>query len=134
MPTGHSARKSDHIRIALEEDVGFGVTTGLERFRFVHQALPELDLAEVDTGLELLGRPVAAPIVISCMTGGVERGAQINRLLAAAAQAAGIALGVGSQRAALDDPSLAATFQVRDLCPEVPLMANLGVSQLRRPG
>ena len=60
MPTGHSARKADHIRIALEEDVGFGGSrTGLERYRFEHQALPELDLADVDTGLELLGRPVA---------------------------------------------------------------------------
>ena len=67
------------------------------------------------------------------MTGGVERGAEINRLLAAAAQAAGLALGVGSQRAALDDPSLAETFQVRELCPDVPLLANLGVAQLRRP-
>jgi isopentenyl-diphosphate Delta-isomerase len=135
METGHSARKADHLRIALEEDVGFGaLTTGLERYRFEHQALPELDLAEVETGTELLGRAVTAPLVISCMTGGLERGAEINRRLAAAAQRAGVALGVGSQRAALEDPALAATFEVRELCPDVPLLANLGVAQLRRAG
>ncbi len=135
-PAGeHSRRKADHIRIALQEDVGFGdLTTGLERYRLVHQALPELDLDDVDTRVELFGRPLAAPIVISCMTGGVERGAQINRRLARGAQAAGVAMGVGSQRAALDDPSLAESFRVRELAPDVPLLANLGVSQLREPG
>lgn len=131
----HSRRKADHIRIALEEDVSFGeLTTGLEHYRLVHQALPELDLADVDTRSEFLGRPLAAPLVISCMTGGAERGTQINRRLARAAQAAGVAMGVGSQRAALDDPALAESFRVRELAPDVPLMANLGVSQLREPG
>ena len=135
MEPAHSDRKADHIRIALSEDVGFGsLTTGLERYRFVHQALPELDLADVDTRTVLLGRRVAAPIVISCMTGGVERGGEINRRLAVAAQAARVAMGVGSQRAALEDPELAATFRVRELAPDVPLMANLGVSQLGRRG
>jgi len=132
---GHSRRKDDHIRIALEEDVGFGaLTTGLERYRLVHQALPELDLEDVDARATLLGRPVQAPLVISCMTGGVERGAQVNRRLARAAEAWGVAVGVGSQRAALDDAALAASFQVRDDAPSVPLVANLGVSQLREPG
>ncbi|HJZ61929.1 MAG TPA: type 2 isopentenyl-diphosphate Delta-isomerase [Miltoncostaeaceae bacterium] len=130
----HSRRKADHIRIALEEDVGFaGLTTGLERFRFVHQALPELDLEEVDTSTVLLGRRLAAPILVSCMTGGAERGGRINRLLATAAQAAGVALGVGSQRAALDNPALEETYAVRRLAPDVPLLANLGVAQLRSP-
>ena len=135
-PSGdHSRRKADHIRITLEEDVGFGeLTTGLERYRLVHQALPELDLDDVDAGVEMLGRRVSAPVVISCMTGGVERGAQINRRLARAAQAARVAMGVGSQRAALDDAALAESFRVRDLAPDVPLLANLGVSQLREPG
>lgn len=127
----HSGRKADHIRIAIEEDVGFGaLTTGLERYRFVHQALPELDLDAVDTATTLLGRRLAAPILISCMTGGVARGGLINRILAAAAQHAGVAIGVGSQRAALDDPDLAETFQVRELAPDVPLLANLGAAQL----
>lgn len=130
----HARRKADHIRITLEEDVGFGaLTTGLERYRLVHQALPELDLAGVDARTELFGRAVGAPVVISCMTGGVERGAQINRRLARAAQAWGVAMGVGSQRAALDDAELVESFRVRELAPAVPLLANLGVSQLREP-
>jgi isopentenyl-diphosphate delta-isomerase len=132
---GHSRRKADHIRIVLEEDVGFGpLTTGLETVRFVHQALPEIDLADVDTSTRLFGRRVSAPIVISCMTGGVQRGGEVNRRLARAAQAAGLAMGVGSQRAALDDPALAETFRVRELAPYVPLLANLGVAQLTEPG
>jgi isopentenyl-diphosphate Delta-isomerase len=130
----HSARKADHLRIAVEEDVGFGtVTTGLERYRFTHQALPEIDLDRVDTTTTLLGRTLSAPILISCMTGGVAKGGLINRILAAAAQHAGVAIGVGSQRAALDDASLAETFQVRELAPDVPLLANLGAAQLAGP-
>jgi isopentenyl-diphosphate delta-isomerase len=108
--------------------------SGLDEWRFVHQALPEVDLDAVDTGTDLLGRPLRAPILISCMTGGVERGAALNRRLAAAAQAHGVAVGVGSQRAALEDPELAETFRVRGIAPDVPLLANLGVSQLARPG
>ena len=127
----HERRKTDHIRIALAEDVGFGRrTTGLEEFRFEHQALPELDLAEVDTATTFLGRRLSAPILISCMTGGAERGAQINRRLAIGAQHARVALGLGSGRAALDDPRLAETFLVRDLAPDIPLLANIGASQL----
>ena len=131
----HSGRKADHIRIAAEEDVGFGaLTNGLDRYRFVHQALPEIDLDAIDTSTTLLGRTLSAPLLISCMTGGVAKGGLINRILAAAAQHAGVAIGVGSQRAALDDPSLAETFQVRELAPDVPLLANLGAAQLTGPG
>lgn len=130
----HSGRKADHIRIATEEDVGFGsLTNGLDRYRFVHQALPEIDLDAVDTTTTLLGRRLAAPILISCMTGGVAKGGLINRILAAAAQHSGVAMGVGSQRAALDDPALEATFQIRELAPDVPLLANLGAAQLAGP-
>lgn len=131
----HSGRKADHIRIAIEEEVGFGtLTTGLERYRFVHQALPEIDLDAVDTATTVFGRRLAAPILISCMTGGVAKGGLINRTLAAAAQHNGVAIGVGSQRAALDDPALAETFAVRDLAPDVPLLANLGAAQLAEAG
>jgi isopentenyl-diphosphate delta-isomerase len=127
----NSGRKADHIRIAAEEDVGFDMlTNGLDRYRFVHQALPEIDLNAIDTSTTLLGRTLSAPILISCMTGGVAKGGLINRILAAAAQHAGVAIGVGSQRAALDDPSLAETFQIRELAPDVPLLANLGAAQL----
>ena len=127
--TGTAARKADHIRINLEEDVRSGLTTGLERYHFVHQALPELNLAEVDTRITWFGKTLAAPLLISSMTGGTESAAAINRNLAAAAQSAGIAMGLGSQRAAVENPSLAATFQVRDVAPDILLFANLGAVQ-----
>jgi isopentenyl-diphosphate delta-isomerase len=125
-----SSRKSDHIRINLEEDVRSGLTTGLERYRFTHQALPELDLEAVDLSLRLFGRSLRAPVLISSMTGGTPEAAAINRILAAAAQETGIAMGLGSQRAAIELPELAATFQVRDVAPDTLLFANLGAVQL----
>ena len=125
-----SSRKSDHIRINLEEDVRSGLTTGLERYHFIHQALPELNLNEVDLSQNIFKRRVRAPILISSMTGGTEEAAVINRNLASAAQQAGIAMGLGSQRAAIDHPELAPTFQVRQFAPDVLLFANLGAIQL----
>src|SRR5512145_644604 len=111
--TDLAARKADHIRINLEEDVRSGLTTGLERYRFVHQALPDLDLAQVDTRVTLLGKTLRSPLLISSMTGGTETARRLNQTLAEAAQATGIAMGLGSQRAALEDQALAPTFQVR---------------------
>ena len=124
------ARKEDHIRINLHEDVRSALTTGLERFHFVHQALPELDLERVDTGLELFGRRLSAPILISSMTGGTPLAEQINLRLAEAAQETRVAMGVGSQRAALEDPAQAATFQIRRAAPDALIFANLGAVQL----
>src|ERR671916_318727 len=110
---GIENRKADHIRICLEEDVsGRGITTGFERYRFVHQALPEIDLRDVDTSMMVWGRQVRVPLLISSMTGGAPQAQEINRNLAIAAQELGLAMGVGSQRAALKDPALAATYQV----------------------
>jgi isopentenyl-diphosphate delta-isomerase len=127
----HAQRKQDHLRIVTEEAVGArGVTTGLERYRLVHRALPELALEEIDTTIRFLGHALRAPLLISGMTGGVARGAEINRRLAAAAQAVGCAMGVGSQRVALEDPSLAPTFHIRDVAPDILLFANLGAIQL----
>lgn len=127
----HEQRKSDHIRINLEEDVNFQqLTTGLEKYRFVHQALPELDLAQVDTSVSFLGKKLKVPLLISSMTGGTEQALQINRTLAEAAEISGIAMGLGSQRAALENPALAVTFQVRSIAPTAILLANLGAVQL----
>ena len=124
-------RKADHINITLEKDVrGRDITTGFERYRFVHQALPEIALADVDTSTELWGRKVRVPFLISSMTGGAPRAQEINRNLATAAQELGIAMGVGSQRAALQNPDLAPTYQVRPYAPDVPIFANLGAVQL----
>ncbi len=128
--TGTSARKADHIRINLEEDVRSGLTTGLERYRFIHRAVPEIDLESVELSQDLFGRKIAAPILISSMTGGTSEAISINRTLAQAAQACQIAMGLGSQRAAIEDPELRATFQVRPYAPDILLFANLGAIQL----
>lgn len=123
-------RKADHIRINLEQNVQFPqLATGLERYRFTHQALPELDLNAVDTSVTLFGRTVAAPILVSSMTGGTEQAELINRNLAAAAQEHRLAMGVGSQRAAIELDSVRRTFRVRDAAPDVLLLANLGAVQ-----
>ncbi|GAB4557785.1 MAG: type 2 isopentenyl-diphosphate Delta-isomerase [Anaerolineae bacterium] len=128
---GHGQRKADHIRINLEEDVQFPrLTTGLERYRLVHQALPELDLDAVDPSVELFGKRLRLPLLISSMTGGTPQAAEINRNLAIAAQACGMAMGLGSQRAALEEPDAQPTFEVRDVAPDILLFANLGAVQL----
>ena len=123
-------RKSDHIRVNLEENVRSALSTGLERLRFEHNALPELDLGAVDTRLAFLNRQLNAPLLISSMTGGTEQARTINRALAEAAQQTRVAMGLGSVRAAIEDPSLADTFTVREFAPDVLLFANLGAVQL----
>jgi isopentenyl-diphosphate Delta-isomerase len=122
-------RKAEHIRLALDADMQLGINY-FDDYRFAHEALPEIDLAEVDTTVEFLGRRLAAPLLISCMTGGTEIAGRINRNLATAAEATGVALGVGSQRKALEDAAKADTFRVREVAPSVPLLANLGAVQL----
>ncbi|MAT96560.1 MAG: type 2 isopentenyl-diphosphate Delta-isomerase [Anaerolineaceae bacterium] len=127
----HERRKADHIRINLEEDVAFNkLTTGLENYFFMHQALPEIDLAAVDTHTTFLGKSLSTPLLISSMTGGTPEAGEINRTLAEAAQAAGIAMGLGSQRAAIEDQSLAHTYHVRQVAPDILLFANIGAVQL----
>ena len=124
-------RKADHLRLNLEEKVQFcKVTTGLERLRFEHQALPEVDLAAIDLSTAFLGKHLRLPFLISSMTGGTGEALRINLNLARAAQACGIAMGVGSQRAAIEDWSMAETFQVRPVAPDILLLANLGAVQL----
>ena len=123
-------RKADHLQINLEKDVHSGLTTGLERYHFVHQALPELDLTALDTGVTWFGKKLRVPLLISSITGGTRAARTLNRRLAAAAQAAGMAMGVGSQRAALEHSKLVSTFQVRDVAPDILLFANLGAVQL----
>jgi isopentenyl-diphosphate delta-isomerase len=125
-----SSRKSDHIRINLEEDVRSGLTTGLEHYHFIHRALPEINLDQVDLCQDIFGKRLRAPILISSMTGGTPEAAAINQTLAAAAQATGVAMGIGSQRAAIEHPELAFTYQVRNAAPDILLFANLGAIQL----
>lgn len=128
--TQTSSRKSDHIRINLEENVSSGLTTGLESYRFIHQALPEINLEDVSLELDLFGKRLKAPVLISSMTGGTSQAGVLNHRLAEAAQECGIAMGLGSQRAAIEQPDLAETYRVRDIAPDVLLFANLGAVQL----
>ena len=127
----HAGRKDDHIRINLEEDVAFHqLTTGFERFHFVHQALPEIDLAAVDTSIVLFGKRLSAPILVSSMTGGTAKAGLFNQRLAEAVQLRSLAMGVGSQRTALEDGQSAASFAVRKYAPDALIFANLGAVQL----
>jgi len=124
-------RKADHLRICLEEDVQFHQTTnGLERYRFTHCCLPELDYNEIDITTSFLGKKLGAPLLISSMTGGTERAQRINYRLAEVAQQYKLAMGVGSQRIAVENPQVADTFAVRKLAPDILLFANLGAVQL----
>ncbi|NCP87781.1 MAG: type 2 isopentenyl-diphosphate Delta-isomerase [Anaerolineae bacterium CG_4_9_14_3_um_filter_57_17] len=123
-------RKDDHIKINLERDVRSAQTTGLEKIFLLHEALPELNLDDVATSLLLFGRQISAPLLISSMTGGTRDAASINQRLAEAAQECHIAMGVGSQRAAIEHPEQAATFNIRKFAPDILLFANLGAVQL----
>ena len=123
-------RKADHIQINLEKDVRSALTTGLEKYHFVHEALPEINLDDVDTSLKVFGKRLAAPILVSSMTGGTEQAGKINRRLAEAAQQIHVAMGVGSQRTALEHAEHVETFQVRKYAPDILLFANLGAVQL----
>jgi isopentenyl-diphosphate delta-isomerase len=124
-------RKKEHLELCLDtESVTSPSSTGLEAYRFVHNALPELDLEEIDLGVDFLGKRLAAPVLISSMTGGFDLARKVNRNLAAAAQRLGLGMGVGSQRVAIEAPSAASSFQVRDLAPDILLLGNLGAVQL----
>ncbi len=124
-------RKAEHIRICLESDVQFQTQrSGFDRYQFSHCCLPELDYQDIDLTTKLLGKQLGAPILISSMTGGTPQAKEINYRLAEVAQEYKLAMGVGSQRVAIEQPDVAATFQVRKVAPDILLLANLGAVQL----
>ncbi len=124
-------RKNDHIRINLEENVISNQrTSGFERYAFTHNAVPELNFAEIDSTQICFGKRLQLPLLISSMTGGTAEAGKFNRIFAEAAQATGVAMGLGSQRAAIEDETLTATYQVRSIAPDILLFANLGAVQL----
>ncbi len=129
-----SSRKMDHIRICLEKDME-SRQNPFEDLVLVHRAMPEISEAEIDMSCSFLGIRLNAPLIINAMTGGHPDTKRINQNLAMAAQEMGIAIGVGSQRAALENPRLADTFSiVRDVAPDVPVIGNIGAVQLIRSG
>jgi isopentenyl-diphosphate delta-isomerase len=131
LPSEIENRKSEHLRVCIEENVEFQqLTSGLEKYRFTHCCLPELDRSDIELGTTFLGKSLGAPILISSMTGGTELAHLVNTRLATVAQRYGLAMGVGSQRIALEQPELAPTFAVRSLAPDILLLANLGAVQL----
>lgn len=128
--SGTEARKARHLDVCLEEDVQSSLDPGWSAVHLQNESLPEIALADVDCSVTLLGHALRAPILISSMTGGTQRAATINRRLAAAAERAGIAIGLGSGRALVENPALFPTFAVRDIAPTALLFANIGAVQL----
>jgi len=124
-------RKEDHIRICLEEPVDNINKTDLSDFLLEYDALPEVDLNDIDLGCEVLGKKLNAPILIGAITGGTKRASIINSNLALAAEKLGIGLCLGSQRAMIEAPDSAGSFDVRQHCPNIPLViGNMGAVQL----
>lgn len=124
-------RKQDHIDLSL--DSGSQISSlgrQFKDYRLPHRALPEMDFSAIDLSVRCLGKTLQAPFFIASMTGGLDSGATINRHLAEAAQALGLAMGLGSQRITVEHPETLASFQVRDVAPEILLLANLGAVQL----
>jgi isopentenyl-diphosphate delta-isomerase len=128
------SRKKQHVELTLGRDVRFRTkTTGLQELEFVNNALPELDLGDIDTSVEFLDRRLELPFMVSCMTGGYRGALGINKSIAAACEELGIAMGVGSQRQALEDAQYHRTFSiVRDVAPSIPIVGNIGAGEVAR--
>jgi isopentenyl-diphosphate Delta-isomerase len=125
-----SDRKRAHLDLCEQAEVEYArKTTLLEEVDLVHDALPELAVAEIDVGASLLGKRLRAPLLITGMTGGTSEAAEINQALAQVAEEHGIAFGLGSQRAMQRAPELAYTFAVRAHAPTTLVLANLGLVQ-----
>jgi isopentenyl-diphosphate delta-isomerase len=126
-------RKREHLTLAGLPTMQMSVTNGLDTVQFEPCALPELDFNEIDTGCYLLGKAMTQPLIIASMSGGTRASRQLNETLAAAAEQAGVALGLGSMRIAIEQPEQCPTFQVRSIAPNIPILANIGGAQLVQP-
>jgi isopentenyl-diphosphate delta-isomerase len=126
-----SDRKLEHLRLCLHSDVEYHKKTGLEDVELVHRALPELDLGDIDLSLNLLGKKMEAPLIITAITGGHPQSREVNRKLASAASQHGIGMGLGSQRAGIENPELESTYTVaREEAPDTLIWGNIGAAQL----
>jgi len=122
-------RKEEHIKICSEEDVSSTESAGFEDVYLVHKSLPEVDFDEINTEVKFLGKTLNAPIVIEAMTGGAKIAEKINKNLAKAAEECGVAIALGSARAAIENKKLWNTYYVRDVAPSIPIIGNLGIVQ-----
>ena len=125
-------RKREHLKIVAENDTNYrSVRSGFERYTFVHNALPEIDLHDVELNCQFLQRPLSFPFLISPISGGEETGLKLNQALARVAQKMQVALGLGSIRPALvADSALSSYVVAREVAPDIPIIANLGAVQL----
>lgn len=122
-------RKKEHLKLALSTQAQVG-TNGLERYKFIHNSLPEIDFDKIDTSIVFLKKKVQYPFFISCMTGGILEGGKLNKNLSLAAEKYKICLGIGSQRAAIENPALEIFYNIRNYAPTIPILANVGLVQL----
>ena len=123
-------RKNDHLALAGSKSCQMSSSNGLESIRFEPVALPELNFSEIDTRVQFVDKPLAFPFLISSMSGGVREADKMNRILAEAAEACQVALGLGSMRIALEQQSARSSFKLRRIAPTIPILANIGGTQL----
>jgi len=126
-----SSRKKDHFELSLKKESQYDMSPGFEEIRLMHNALPEIDIDEVDLSRKFLGKQVRYPLMITAMTGGFSKAKKMNKELAHMAEKHGIAIGLGSQRAMIENPKLAEDFKIREVAMSVPIVANIGAAQLR---
>lgn len=127
-----SSRKRDHVQLTVKKNVTFREkTAGFERWEFIHNALPEINLSEIDLSTTFTGKRMAAPFLISCMTGGYQEAEKINRELAEVCEELHLAMGVGSQRQAMEDRRFHSTFSAsRKAAPSIPIIGNIGAPEV----
>ena len=126
-------RKKDHLEISIKKNVIPETSAGFEDITLIHQTLPELDLSEIDTSIRIFKRKLNLPLIIESMTGGTSKAIKINKMLALCAEQYGLGIGVGSQRAAIENSNLKKTYRVvRDFAPNALVFANIGCPQLSK--
>lgn len=123
-------KKDQQIKFAMSEAAGSSVDAGFDKYRFEHNALPEINFSEIDTSTQFLGRKLNLPLIISSITGGGSKSTKINKALAGLANDYGLGFSVGSQTCALKDPSLEESFKVRQYAPNALIFANFGAAEL----
>lgn len=127
-----SKRKSDHIVLSLNKKTQYCVSSGFERIMLIHNALPECFFDEIDLSTVFLGKKISAPLMMTAMTGGCKHAQKLNQRLAETAEKYGIAFGLGSQRAMVENAFLRNTYKVRNVAPSIPLIANIGAAQIKK--